>query len=299
MALPRLSVFHEVELEFFKKMPRVRMFLDLFNDNGKFITAPGSLEFSGLEHGIYFQKLTFGYPDREPVLRDISFRIPEGKITAIVGPSGSGKTTIANLLLRYYDVAPHTIAIDGKCIRLFDAATLRRNIALVSQDVILLDDTLRRNLTFGVQGEVSAEDLDRVVHDAALEEVVAALPRGLDTLVGADGTTLSGGQRQRVALARALLMRSRVLVLDEATSALDGETEELVQAAMESALRGCTSVVIAHRMSTIRRADQIVVLENGRVVEEGSLQELLERKDRFYKMWEAQRFDWETSACPA
>jgi subfamily B ATP-binding cassette protein MsbA len=299
IALPRLSVFHEVELEFFRNMPRVRMFLDLFNDNGKFITAPGFRDFAGMEHGIFLQKLTFCYPDREPVLRNVSFRIPKGKVTAIVGPSGSGKTTIANLLLRYYDVAPHSIAIDGLCIREFRPADLRRHIALVSQDVILLDDTLRGNLTFGVDGEISDAELNRVIRDTALEEVVASLPFGLDTMVGSDGMTLSGGQRQRVALARALLMRAQVLILDEATSALDGETEELVQAAMESALKGRTSVVIAHRMSTIRRADQIVVLENGQVVEEGSLQELLDRKDRFYKMWEAQRFDWETSACPA
>lgn len=295
LALPRLSVFHEVELEFAKIMPRVRLFLNLFNDNGKFITAAGSREFSTLEHGIYFQNLTFGYPDRKPVLHGVSFRVPKGKVTAIVGPSGSGKSTLTNLLLRYYDVAPHTIAVDGRCVREFKPDSLRRGIALVSQEVILLDDTLRANLLFGVQGKVSETELRRVIRDVRLEEVIKSLPQGLDNMVGSDGVTLSGGQRQRVALARALLKRASVMVLDEATSSLDGETEDFVQSAMELALHDCTTVVIAHRMSTIRRADQVVVLEDGRVVEAGPLGELLERKGRFYRMWEAQKFDWEPS----
>jgi ATP-binding cassette, subfamily B, bacterial MsbA len=293
MALPRLSVYHEVELEFSKKMPRVEMFLSLFNDNGKYIAGPATREFSGLKDGIYFQKLTFGYPDRDPVLHDVSFQIPKGKVTAIVGPSGSGKTTITNLLLRYYDVAPWTIEIDGLCIRDFQAESLRRNISVVGQEVILLDDTLRANIAFGVDGEVSDTELNRAVEVAALDEVVRSLPLGLDSPVGSDGMTLSGGQRQRVALARAVLKRAPILILDEATSSLDGETEQLVQAALEDAFRGCTTLVISHRMSTIQRADQIVVLEDGRVVEVGSLQELLDRKGRFLKMWETQAFYWE------
>lgn len=293
LALPQLSVFHEVEMEFFKKTRQVDLFLALFNDNGKYITPPGEKDFTELKDGIYFQKLTFSYPDRDPVLHQVSFTIPKGRITAIVGPSGSGKTTIANLLLRYYDIAPHTIALDGICIRQFHAESLRRSISVVSQDVILLDDTLRGNITFGVDGEVPDAEVDRVIHEAALEEVVASLPLGMDTRIGSEGATLSGGQRQRVALARALLKRAPILVLDEPTSSLDAETEQVVQKAIEGTLAGCTVLMISHRMSTIRRADQVVFLENGRVVESGGLHELIERNGRFFEMWEAQKFDWE------
>jgi len=293
LALPRLGVYHEVELEFSRKMPRVRLFLSVFNDNGKFMTAPGVRDFDGIRDAIYFQKLTFSYPDREPVLRQVEFRVPQGQITAIVGPSGSGKTTLANLLLRYYDVAPHTIALDGLCVREFTAESLRRGIAVVSQDVMLVDDTLRGNIVLGADREVTSEELDRVVRDAALTDVVLTLPLGLDTPIGADGVTLSGGQRQRVALARAMLKRASILVLDEATSSLDAETEELVQTAIERASSGCTVLLISHRMTTIKRADQVVVLDRGRVVESGGVHEVLARNGAFYKMWQAQKFDWE------
>jgi ATP-binding cassette, subfamily B, bacterial MsbA len=290
LALPRLSVFHEVELEFFKKMPHVELFLSLFNDNGKYIIPSNGKVFPPLQDAIYFQKLTFAYPDRDPILHKLSFTIPKGKTTAIVGPSGSGKTTIANLLLRYYDVAPHTIAIDGICIREFSPESIRQSISVVSQETMLLDDTLRANIVFGVEGTVSDADLRRVIQDAALEEVVASLPVGLDTPVGSDGVTLSGGQRQRVSLARAMLKQAPILILDEATSSLDIETEQAVQAALETAFEGSTRVVISHRMTAILQADHVVVLDAGRVAEAGSLQELLDCKGRFYEMWEAQVF---------
>lgn len=290
LALPRLNVFHETELEFSRKMPRVELFLSLFNDNGKYILPAGGKVFPELQHGIYFQKLTFAYPDRDPILHKVSFTIPKGKTTAIVGPSGSGKTTIASLLLRYYDVAPHTIAIDGICIREYSTQCIRQAMSVVSQEVLLLDDTLLANITFGVDGMVSDADLKQVIRDAALEDVIASLPRGIETSVGSDGMTLSGGQRQRVSLARAMLKRAQILILDEATSSLDIETELAVQAALETAFRGTTRVVISHRMTAIQQADRVVVLDAGRVSEVGSLQELLDRKGRFYEMWEAQSF---------
>jgi subfamily B ATP-binding cassette protein MsbA len=299
LALPRLSVYHELELEFAKKMPRVELFLSLFNDNGKYITPPAVRQFPELKDGIYFQELTFAYPDRDPVLHAIRFTIQKGKVTAIVGPSGSGKTTIASLLLRYYDVAPHTISVDGICLREFSAESIRRNIAVVSQEVILFDDTLRENIAFGADHDPSDEEIDRVVRAAALEDVVASLPKGLDTMIGSEGTMLSGGQRQRVALARALLKRAPILILDEATSSLDLETERVVQDALDHAIKGATTIVISHRMATIQRADRIVVMEHGRVVETGNVPELIEQRGRFYKMWQAQRFDWEDADAPA
>lgn len=290
LTLPRLSVFHEVELEFAQKMPRMRDFFDVFNQNGKYILSEGTREFDELTDSIRFQHLTFGYPGRKPVLHDVSFEIPKGRMTALVGPSGAGKSTLASLLLRYYDILPHTIVLNGKNLRDFKIASLRRNITLVSQQVLLLDDTLRNNITFGAEGEVLESALKRAISDACLEDVVDSLPKGLETRLGADGVTLSGGQRQRVAIARALLKNAPVLLMDEATSSLDSETERLVRQAIENAVRGCTSLVIAHRLSTIQHAHKVVVLDAGRLVEEGTLRELLERRGRFYAMWEAQKF---------
>ena len=291
LAIPHLSVFHEVELEVAQKLPRIRAVFDVFDDHGKYILPGGTRELEGIQDSIRFQGLTFAYPEREPVLHDVSFTIKKGEVTALVGPSGSGKSTLAALLLRYHDVPPHKIVYDGVNIREFRTASLRRCVASVSQDVILLDDTLRNNLAFGRDGEIPEAEFQRVISDACLDDVVAALPEGLDTKLGAEGLSLSGGQRQRVAIARAMLKRAPVLILDEATSALDSLTERQVQLAIDNLLRGSTTLVIAHRLSTVQRADKIVVLDAGRVVEQGSPQELLAARGRFFQMWEAQRFE--------
>jgi subfamily B ATP-binding cassette protein MsbA len=291
LAMPRLAVFHDVDLEFAHKASKLRELFDIFNDAGKYILPQGSRNFANLEKDIRFDRLSFAYPDRAPVLHDVSFTLSKGEMTAIVGPSGAGKTTLASLLLRYYEAPPHTILLDGIDIREFTSETLRRNFSLVSQDVILLHDSLKNNLAFGLDNPVSDRDLQLAISDSCLDEVVEALPDGLETNVGGDGTTLSGGQRQRVAIARALLKKAPVLILDEATSSLDSFTERLVQQAIENAIRGCTSLVIAHRLSTIQHADKIVVLDEGRVVEQGSPRELLEQRGPFFAMWEAQKFD--------
>ena len=291
LALPHLSVFHEVEFEFAQKMPRMRELFDVFDDRAKFILPGGERVLEGIADSIRFQGLTFAYPDRDAVLHDVSFIIKKGKVTALVGPSGSGKSTLAALILRYHDVPPHKVVFDGVNVREFATESLRRCIAYVSQDVILLDDTLRNNLVFGRDEPVSGAEFQRVIADACLDDVVASLPQGLDTRLGSEGLTLSGGQRQRVAIARAMLKKAPILVLDEATSALDSITERQVQTAIENLLRDCTSLVIAHRLSTIQRADHIVVLDAGCVVEQGSPQDLLQKRGRFYEMWEAQRFE--------
>jgi subfamily B ATP-binding cassette protein MsbA len=181
--------------------------------------------------------------------------------------------------------------LDGVDIRSFTIESVRRNMSLVSQDVILLNDTLRNNLIFGIEGKVDESHLRRAIADACLEGLGETLPDGLETKLGPEGVALSGGQRQRIAIARAILKQAPVLILDEATSALDSETERLVQKATENATRGCTSLIIAHRFSTIQRADKVVVLECGEVSEEGTLRELLDRRGRFYEMWKAQVFD--------
>jgi ABC-type multidrug transport system fused ATPase/permease subunit len=231
----------------------------------------------------------FGYKEGRDVLRGLSFTVEKGTVTALVGPTGAGKTTIISLLLRYYDCPPETVFLDDTDIRDFTSASLRSHMAFVSQETLLFHDTLRANITYGL-GSVPEDRLEDVVTRARLRDFVRSLPQGLDTLIGDRGVKLSGGEKQRVSIARALLKGADILILDEATSSLDSKTEKLIQEAIEEAIRGKTAIVIAHRLSTIRNADKIVVIEDGRCVEEGRLEELLAKKGRFAEYWEEQKF---------
>ena len=217
---------------------------------------------------VRFEEVTFSYGGEAEALKGISFTAPSGKTTALVGPSGAGKTTILNLIPRFYDVTAGAILIDGHNIADVTLASLRDSIALVSQDVVLFDDTLRANIRYGRPSASDAE-VEQAARAAGAHEFVASLPQGYDTMVGERGQTLSGGQRQRVAIARALLKDAPILLLDEATSALDAETERQVQAALERLKQGRTTLVIAHRLSTVAAADQICVVDQGGVVETG------------------------------
>jgi ABC-type multidrug transport system fused ATPase/permease subunit len=218
----------------------------------------------------------------------VSFELRRERITALVGPSGSGKSTIANLLMRFYDLPAGMILIDGIDIREYSIRSLRQAFSIISQDTVLLNETLRVNLLFGVDREVGARELESAIEEARLEDVVAMLPGGLDGQVGERGAQLSGGQRQRVAIARAMLRRSSLLILDEATSALDSITENLVQEAIGNAMRLCTALVIAHRFSTIKLADHVVVLDGGRVVQQGQFPEMRAADGLFKDMCEKQ-----------
>ena len=260
----------------------------LLDENDKFIVEDGSKEFSGLESAIEFSSLSFFYVPEKPVLRDISFRFEKGKMTALVGPSGSGKSTIANLLLRLYECPANSILLDGQCIRDFQIKSLRRQMAHVSQDTQLFNRSLRDNLTYGMDLEVSADRLAEVIRAARLGEVVDSLPKGLDTVVGDRGVQLSGGEKQRVSIARALLREPQILILDEATSALDATTERLVQEAIDELIVGKTVLVIAHRFSTIRNADCIVSIKDGQVQELGGFEELMKRGGSFSNLWRDQ-----------
>ncbi len=249
----------------------------------------GAEKYSGFRRAIVFRNLTFSYPDGRSVLRGLTFTIPRGQMTALVGPSGAGKSTIINLLMRLYESPPHTLLIDDTDIARFSLHSLRAHIALVSQDTILFNDTLRANLVYGLP-PVSPGALDEALRKAHLEEFIRSLPDKLETPIGDRGVKLSGGEKQRVAIARALLKGAEIILLDEATSALDSHTEKLIQAAIDAATADKTAVVVAHRLSTIQHADNIVVIDDGRVIEQGRLKELLDQRGAFYRYWEEQKF---------
>ncbi|MBX7199624.1 MAG: ATP-binding cassette domain-containing protein [Rhodospirillaceae bacterium] len=224
---------------------------------------------------VKFENVAFSYTDDDAeVLGGVSFTAAAGKTTALVGPSGAGKTTILNLITRFYDVNSGAIAIDGVNVADVSLASLRDAIALVSQDIVLFDDTVRANIGYGRPGATDAE-VEEAARAALAHEFIMELPQGYDTVVGERGQSLSGGQRQRIAIARAILKNAPVLLLDEATSALDAETERQVQAALGRLKQGRTTLVIAHRLSTVASADQIVVVDKGRIAETGDHQALI------------------------
>lgn len=259
----------------------------IFRDEDKFRVPSGKEMFTGFSDTIDFRSLSFSYPGGNPVLQDVSFGVKKGSVTAIVGKTGSGKTTLVSLLLRLYDCPAGSIFIDGTDIRSFDSASLRRHMAVVSQDTFLLNDTMRHNIAYGVP-DATDEQIQNAVDAARLTELVERLPNGLSTMLGDRGVRLSGGEKQRVAIARALLKGAQILILDEATSALDSTTERLIQEAVDNAIEGRTAIVIAHRLSTIRNADMIAVLDDGKCVEKGSPEELLKKDGAFARFWHDQ-----------
>ncbi len=261
----------------------------VFDAKGKYFVTGGDKTFSGLEHAIEFRHLTFSYAEGRYVLKDVSLTFQRGKMTAVVGPTGAGKSTLISLLMRFYDCPPASLFIDGEDIRNFTLDSYLARVALVSQETLLLHDSLRNNITYGLQN-VSEEALQDAVRRARLSAFVKLLPQGLETPIGDRGVKLSGGEKQRVSIARALLKGADILILDEATSSLDSQTEKLIQEAIDEAVQGRTSIVIAHRLSTIRNADKIVVLKDGRLAEEGALQELLDKHGTFHELWEQQKF---------
>lgn len=241
---------------------------------------------------VSFEQVTFTYDAAKgEALRDIDLHIAAGQCVAFVGRSGGGKSTLVSLLPRLYDVQQGVIRLDGVDIRQLRLRDLRNQIAWVGQDVVLFNDTIARNIAYGALGDVSEEAIVRAAEAAHAMEFIRRLPEGLNTLVGENGVLLSGGQRQRLAIARALLKDAPILILDEATSALDNESERHIQAALAEVMRNRTTLVIAHRLSTVENADQIVVLDGGRVVEQGTHRELLARGGHYASLHKLQFHD--------
>jgi len=233
-----------------------------------------AVELEGVGEGIALDRVWFSYENEEWVLRDFSLDIPRGRTVALVGPSGAGKTTVAMLVPRFWDVQRGEVRVGGRDVRGLTLESLRAHLGLVTQEIVLFNDTVRSNIAFG-QEDAPSETVEAAARAAFAHEFIARLPEGYDTVIGEGGLKLSGGQRQRLAIARALFKDPPVLILDEATSALDPEAERLVQRALENLMTGRTTLVIAHRLSTVRRADVIVVLHDGKIVERGKHEELM------------------------
>ncbi len=249
---------------------------------------PGAKPLKVREGAIRFEHVSFAYAPNRPILKDVSFEVPAGKMVAIVGPSGAGKSTISRILFRFYDITSGRVLIDGQDIRDVTQDSLRHAIGLVPQDTVLFNDTVAYNIRYG-RPDASDEDIRRAAELAQIHDFVSALPDGYKTLVGERGLKLSGGEKQRVAIARTILKGPPILMLDEATSALDSYTEKEIQQAMERVSRDRTTLVIAHRLSTVVHADQIIVMEDGRILERGTHRELLDLGGLYAGMWERQR----------
>jgi ATP-binding cassette, subfamily B, bacterial len=282
-----------------RAMASIARVLDLLDTRSQIVSGETPLPVEAVSGEIRFENVSFEYSSSEGsrVIRDLSLHIPAGETVGIVGPTGAGKTTLVKLLLRFYDVQKGRITLDGHDLRQLQLSDLRRAIGFVSQDVFLFHGTVRENIAYGTF-DASMEDITAAAKVAEAHDFILGLPQGYDTIVGERGQKLSGGQRQRISLARAVLKDPPVLVLDEATSSVDNETEASIQRSLEHIIVGRTTLIIAHRLSTVRNADRIFVLEGGRLKEHGAHEELLAAPGLYASLWKVQTGE-RTQGAPA
>jgi ATP-binding cassette subfamily B protein len=264
-----------------------RRFTELIDTQPDIEDAPDAIEVGHLKGEIVYRDVSFGYSTDKQALSDIDLTIRAGETIAFVGPSGAGKTTICSLLPRFYEVSKGEISIDGIDIRRMTLSSLRRQIGIVQQDVFLFAGTIRENIAYG-RLDASMAEIAEAARRARLDDMIASMPQGYDTIIGERGVKLSGGQKQRLAIARMFLKNPPILILDEATSALDTETERAIQQSLASLAEGRTTLIIAHRLATIRDADRIVVVDGSRVVEQGPHTDLLQRRGHYRRLYDAQ-----------
>ena len=277
-------VFREIK----GSMANIEKMFDLLAVRPSVVDSPGAAELA-VRHGeIRFENVSFAYSNKRPILSGVSFRVAPGEKVAVVGPSGAGKSTLVKLLFRFYDPDSGRVLVDGQDIRGVAQASLRRAIGIVPQDTVLFNDSLFENVRYG-KPEASDAEVDEAIRLAHLDAFIASLPEGGDTMVGERGLKLSGGEKQRVAIARTLLKRPPILVFDEATSSLDSKSEQAILTALKEISVDHTSLVIAHRLSTVVDADRIMVLQGGRIVEQGRHLELLESGGHYAELWQAQQ----------
>ena len=271
--------------QFQRGMTGIERFVEIMDSTVEILDEPGAEPMDQVKGGIQFEHVSFEYPDdHNPVLDDINLNIRPGEKIALVGPSGGGKTTLCNLIPRFYDTTGGTIRIDGRDLRGITLQSLRSGIGIVQQDVYLFSGTVYDNIAYG-KPEANREDVIAAAKLAGAHEFISELKDGYDTYVGERGVKLSGGQKQRISIARVFLKNPPILILDEATSALDNESEHLVNQSLERLAQGRTTVTIAHRLTTIQNADRILVLSDGKIMEEGSHEELLEKQGMYYQLY--------------
>lgn len=256
---------------------------EILDQQPTIIERPDAVQMPRFDSQIRYDKVSFHYPERKNILSDVNLTIRSGEIIAVVGPSGSGKSTLANLLLRFYDPAEGSVIVGDKTIASYSLASLRSQIGIVPQEIILFNETVRYNIAYG-RSSATDEEIIAAAKAANAWQFISRMPQGLDTMIGERGVKCSGGERQRLAIARAILKNPPILILDEATSALDAESEKLVQEAIENLMNDRTVLIIAHRLATVKRADRIIVMDRGRIIEQGKHEELLNNEGMYHKL---------------